>query len=458
MATRATGKLEQGASPQPPAEVQEQGGGEAMAWQHPDTLPPVEPGQYGWFWVAVRRANSGHVYSFPATYLNAMVLTDENCDQEESQGNRYHHGPADEDDGEFEATGWHDAKEHSEYSAIYLPLLDSDNDELIAWRAVADYGDTAPPSAPEAQPEDWPYPPCELGTPASGDGFQRAFYEIVEMLGIPCPQPLSPKQVWEGQMRPKLRSMIGRPPAEAQPCDNQECRDQLADLLLTDPESGEPCCVVSTLRRGPGGFQSFDIQSGPDAATWRIEFRVSEIGGQDANPAIHASPISSPTSVDAARQVGPLSSGTPPSAPVGVEGQFPPAAFEQWFAAIEAGDGTIPVPQSAADGDAWHEHIGRRQIALGAWIAATEALAQQPASDEQCRRHDCRRVRAEMQAEIDRLKQPAAVDGVDWRNLLRIERAIRFMDEGLSKADAYRAAETDCERVEALAAQQGGEE
>ena len=133
-------------SPQPAAEAH--GGGEAVAWQHPDTLPPVEPGQCGWFWVAVRRANNGRIYSFPATYLNAMVLTDENCDQEESRGNRYHHGPVDEDDGTFEATGWHDAKEHSEYSAIYLPLLDSDKDELVAWRAVADYGDTAPPSAP----------------------------------------------------------------------------------------------------------------------------------------------------------------------------------------------------------------------------------------------------------------------------------------------------------------------
>lgn len=52
---------------------------------------------------------------------------------------------------------------------------------------------------------------------------------------------------------------------------------------------------------------------------------------------------------------------------------FPPAAFEEWFAAIEAGDGTIPVPQSIADGDSWHEYVGRRQVALGAWIAATEA-------------------------------------------------------------------------------------
>ena len=133
-------------APQPPAEAQAQGGGEA--WQHPDALPPVGPGQQGWFWVAVRRAE-GRIYSFPATYLNAMVaLTGDNCDQEGSRGNRYHHGPVGEDEGTFLATGWHDAKEHYEYSGFYSPLLDSDEDELIAWRAVTDYGDTAPPSAP----------------------------------------------------------------------------------------------------------------------------------------------------------------------------------------------------------------------------------------------------------------------------------------------------------------------
>ena len=125
----------------PAAEVRE------VAWQHPDTLPPVAPGQQGWFWVAVRHAN-GRIYSFPATYLNAMVLTNENCDQEERRGNRYHHGPVDQDEGSFLATGWHDAKEHYEYSAAYSPLLDSDKDELIAWRSVTDYGDTSPPSAP----------------------------------------------------------------------------------------------------------------------------------------------------------------------------------------------------------------------------------------------------------------------------------------------------------------------
>jgi hypothetical protein len=59
---------------------------------------------------------------------------------------------------------------------------------------------------------------------------------------------------------------------------NQSDRDQVADLILNDPQSGAPCCVVSTLRTGPGGFQSFDVQSAPDATKWRVELRVSECG------------------------------------------------------------------------------------------------------------------------------------------------------------------------------------
>lgn len=57
---------------------------------------------------------------------------------------------------------------------------------------------------------------------------------------------------------------------------NQSDRDQVADLILTDPESGEPCAVVSTLRSGPGGFNSFEMQTGPDSPIWRVEVRVSE--------------------------------------------------------------------------------------------------------------------------------------------------------------------------------------
>lgn len=64
-----------------------------------------------------------------------------------------------------------------------------------------------------------------------------------------------------------------------------------------------------------------------------------------------------------------------PAPVVGGSKVWPSPEFEEWFAGIEAGDGTIPVPQSIADGDAWHEHIGRRQIALGAWEAALASKA-----------------------------------------------------------------------------------
>jgi hypothetical protein len=68
-----------------------------------------------------------------------------------------------------------------------------------------------------------------------------------------------------------------------------------------------------------------------------------------------------------------------PTPATGSGGVFPPRAFEEWFAGIEAGDGTIPIPQSVADGQAYHDHIGRRQVALGAWLAATEAAHPAPA-------------------------------------------------------------------------------
>lgn len=58
---------------------------------------------------------------------------------------------------------------------------------------------------------------------------------------------------------------------------NQSCRDQVADLILKDPVTGADCYIVSTLRSGPGGFQSFDVQSAPDAPKWRIELRTTEV-------------------------------------------------------------------------------------------------------------------------------------------------------------------------------------
>lgn len=112
--------------------------GSDAVWHNPGDLPDVAPGAMGWFWVAVRRAN-GMSYNFPASYLNSMLLSDENRAADEPVvGNRYSHGAADEMDGSFPATGWHNAQEHSEYDNVYMPLL-SDGDELIAWRAVEDF-------------------------------------------------------------------------------------------------------------------------------------------------------------------------------------------------------------------------------------------------------------------------------------------------------------------------------
>lgn len=121
-------------------------GGKAVAWRHPDEVPEVVPGGNAYFWVAVRRKHDGRVYSFPAQYLNAMLLCNEWSDDTERSGNRYHHGPTCEDEGSFPATGWHNAKEHGEYDCVYQPLL-GDADELVAWREVADYPATTPPAA-----------------------------------------------------------------------------------------------------------------------------------------------------------------------------------------------------------------------------------------------------------------------------------------------------------------------
>lgn len=127
-------------------------GGEAVAWRHPDEIPEVTAGSHSYFWVAVRRKHDGRIYSFPAQYLNKMLLCNEWSDDTERSGNRYHHGKADEDEGSFPATGWHTEKEHGEYEGVYSPLLD-ETDELVAWREVANHPDTTPPAAQVQQEE-----------------------------------------------------------------------------------------------------------------------------------------------------------------------------------------------------------------------------------------------------------------------------------------------------------------
>ncbi|MGV8959238.1 MAG: hypothetical protein ACOH1V_02465 [Stenotrophomonas sp.] len=146
-------------------------GSDADAWQGPDEIPDVQHENMEWFWVSVRRAN-GRIYHGPASYLNSMLLYDENGDADEPRdGNRYSYGAADGDDGSFRATGWHDAKEHSEYDSIYLPLL-ADGDELVAWRAVADYSQPQASSA-EAKAEADAVEKCECGMKDCGPIYRR---------------------------------------------------------------------------------------------------------------------------------------------------------------------------------------------------------------------------------------------------------------------------------------------
>lgn len=38
----------------------------------------------------------------------------------------------------------------------------------------------------------------------NADGYTEAFYELAAMMGLDYAQPLSPKEVWETQMRPRL--------------------------------------------------------------------------------------------------------------------------------------------------------------------------------------------------------------------------------------------------------------
>lgn len=59
--------------------------------------------------------------------------------------------------------------------------------------------------------------------------------------------------------------------------DNASCREQIADLLLKDPMTGEDLSIVSTLHEDGDGFSSFEAQAGPDSPKWRIEFRMSEV-------------------------------------------------------------------------------------------------------------------------------------------------------------------------------------
>jgi hypothetical protein len=57
------------------------------------------------------------------------------------------------------------------------------------------------------------------------------------------------------------------------------------------------------------------------------------------------------------------------------------AGFEEWFQAVELGDGDIPLP-TPADKELWDAYVLRHSLALGAWIAASTPLLERIAELE----------------------------------------------------------------------------
>lgn len=78
--------------------------------------PDVKEGDYNFFIVTVER-KGGKRYSFPAAYLNAMVLENPHMDDDQV------------------VTGWYDIKWHSDYDEFFESLL-SEGDAVIAWQSL----------------------------------------------------------------------------------------------------------------------------------------------------------------------------------------------------------------------------------------------------------------------------------------------------------------------------------
>ena len=103
-----------------------------VAWHSPSVLREVPLGTQRTFIVAVRRARSGKVYSWPALYLNGYQL-------------RYEDGgcPCGAECKGLEdgcpTTGWYTESSEGEYDHNYFPLYMDPGDEMVAWTEVPQY-------------------------------------------------------------------------------------------------------------------------------------------------------------------------------------------------------------------------------------------------------------------------------------------------------------------------------
>ena len=103
---------------------------EDAEWHSPDEVPDTQKGTEHNFIVAVRRARSGKVYSFPSAYLNAYPL-------------RYEYECPKGDGCEGEGcedgcpiTGWYSATGDGEDGLTYSPMYMDPGDEFLGWRQV----------------------------------------------------------------------------------------------------------------------------------------------------------------------------------------------------------------------------------------------------------------------------------------------------------------------------------
>lgn len=97
-------------------------------WRKPDSVPEIKAGSQREFVVAVRRAKSGNVYSFAATYLSALRLQYQNCPKGRDNFCEECHDEGCETTGWFYTTGDDDDGEH------FHPMYMEKGDEFLSWR------------------------------------------------------------------------------------------------------------------------------------------------------------------------------------------------------------------------------------------------------------------------------------------------------------------------------------
>lgn len=107
--------------------------GEAK-WFAASVPPSIPVGTQRSFIVAVRRAHSGKVYSFPAIYLNGYQLVYETG--ECPKGNGCEGNGC--DDG-CPTTGWYSDSSEGEYDHNYAKLALAPGDEFLAWSPIQQF-------------------------------------------------------------------------------------------------------------------------------------------------------------------------------------------------------------------------------------------------------------------------------------------------------------------------------